>query len=355
MSSSTPIPIEELKDIRSIIKRFQQDEPTASKEDVQSWAKDQLIANNLLREERERTKHATSHSTQQQQVVTGEVSDNATSSYGIPRDVQRRVEIMPKLTKENWHGWLRDLKFALKGVPLLGDIIFGDVDANHPRYNRQLDEALVGLIRIACDKTGSNNVSRLIDAREDWGAREMIAYMGEELTKANEIAKGQVLMDLSRVRVVNNDIDQLLHDIDAITRRGTLLGMDVSSDQKVVQLANCSRYGPFRSVWEQLETQGTASDFDSVVAALLARHRAVKVANLNREARAAALKARATRDNGVRRSNKGPCYKCGQDGHIARDCARENKENIKTGTRAKEATAQASPASAGGDDKMKMD
>lgn len=344
-------PTEELITLPSIVKRFMENDPDLSSADAKEYGKAQLEANmqyKVLRLAKPRSPVPDDNNDE----------DNSPDSGKIPKQVHRQVEHMPKLTMRNWHSWLIDLKYAVSSSQIISDILFGDVDNSHPRYNAALDKALVSLLRLASDRTGSNNISMYIDHRQDWGAREMLEYLRVELTKADEVAKSQVLMDLSRLRVIDHDIEKLIHDIHEIRHRGSLVGQEVSKAQVVVQLTNITKFSTYKSVWENLETNGQAHDYDKIVSALLARWQSYKQANLQRDR--AALSSTASRGNATDKSRltrqeaywvgkkngdkPAACYNCGLTGHIARACPTNPAADTKV--TAKAASSSDQPANA---------
>lgn len=339
-------PIEQLRSIASILIRLREELPNIADTDLKSLAKDQLEINLLYLAQKSNMTTQPSASSAAIGLSEQELVVGAT----IPTAILRQIERIPKLSRSNWHGWCIDVKSILRPYPVLLKHLVGLVDPSDPDYNVTVDHSLVGLIRASAEHTSSENVRYILDSRPDWTGSALFRALRTELTKDDKVKASQVLMDLTRLRVIDNDIERLIIEMDEVGRRATLLGKNITDEQRVTQLANVSRYGPFASTWEQLDTMGVADQYENVVSALLARAHGLKMSALAKERRSAALAATSTTgnsasfvasnnsNNSVRtehtpkywlgkagKDGKAHCYGCGQEGHIRKNCPGEKK------------------------------
>lgn len=332
---SPTISIENMTNLAMLFVAFKELMPDATETTIATLARDQLDRN----EKRSRPMDK----------IVG--SENV-----IPRDVSKQLDNITKLEFDNFHTWRLDLETALESIPSAHGMIFGDVDADHPDYNKILDIRLAGIIRSICDMDGSKNVRYILDSKTKWsGGRELFASIQFELSKLNKIQAAQCLGDMSRVRLINNDIEKAIFQVRDIKNRGRQLGVDFPPQHMVQTLLNCSGYSnAYKDIWVQLETMGQTTDFDTVAAALLTKWRRLQNEPHHREPRAAALNAKENvkengKENGKNNANSASlpakprlltpeeayligkrdpnnpdepakCYNCGRPGHIAINC-----------------------------------
>ncbi|CAO1612677.1 unnamed protein product [Jaminaea pallidilutea] len=260
----------------------------------------------------------------------------AVKTIDIPRDVIKAIETMPKLKVDNWHAWNIDFEAALCAVPLARRIVFEDVDPDHESYDEVLDSRLVNIIRSSAERESSKNVRHIIDVRKWSGGRELYAHIKHELTKKDKLMASQIHMELTRVRLVSNDIEKAIYNINDIASRGIQVGVTVVDGQKISALATCSAYSQsYKGVWETLESTGRANDWDEVVTALLTRQDRLQHEPHSREPRQAALSTTSTNivegnqgKSAYRIGKRDPrnpgeppkCFNCKQPYHISADC-----------------------------------
>jgi hypothetical protein len=85
--------------------------------------------------------------------------DNERYDY---RTLAKIVEAVPKLTSQNYYSWSTLIKATLRVVPHAIQHLEGTYDNNHPKWNRNFDDALAGVLRSTLDTEGEHNILYLL-------------------------------------------------------------------------------------------------------------------------------------------------------------------------------------------------
>lgn len=274
----------------------------------------------------------------------------------IPRDVQEQLKNIIKLDNVNWHSWIIDFRTCIECIPNIGSSFF-KADFNP---DPAVDKRLVGVIRSVCDRTTSRNIRYLIDTRQDWTSKELFDFLKEKLTDSDRLYRGQVLHELSRTQLINNDVERLVHDINNVVLKGSQVGLTITSNERLQQLRTCTTNSAlFGKVWDTMRHTGQHDDYDKVVAALRLEYLEYKSSPYKRESTKAALSTDSRRNGSAdpasdspywfgRRSKDNPdepakCYNCGNTGHISRKCPKPRRSTKRS---AHAATTETSTPSA---------
>jgi hypothetical protein len=161
----------------------------------------------------------------------------------IPKDVSSSIAHIKKLNDSNWHAWEPTFIDCIQRVPNAKEILHGIITPADEAYDRDLDQALVGLIHASCD----NGPDSLIDTYTVRGADEDVqlgSTLYAKLKKAltlNDAVKLAGLQDrIHTVRLHNRDVVKLGKELDTIWNDGARLGKRFDEDLKKSTLYRCT-------------------------------------------------------------------------------------------------------------------
>ncbi|PWN20836.1 hypothetical protein BCV69DRAFT_299309 [Microstroma glucosiphilum] len=358
-SANVPIESPDINAMSSVLQiyaAFAQQRPNLSHPELMELSKLQFEANEK--------RQSTSVTVQRRVNITQE-------GFEWPKEVRNAIDKLYKLTTKNWNAWIMDFEAIWEGIPQVRDLLFGDIDEDHPEYDYRIDHKLVSVLRHVAEKESTDNILHIINRRKWASGKELFDYMHEMLTKNEAVVASTVLLDLSRVRMTNNEVSKVIREISNITTRAALVGIDISVPQQITQLCTATSYTHvYKDVWHTLESVGSVVDYDAVCAALIRREDRHMNESQARGPRAAALSASAHPKNVTekpaearssrvstkeeaylygRRDPRRPdepakCYTCGKTGHIARNCPDAKKEESKTTESNRETAALTSEA-----------
>lgn len=269
----------------------------------------------------------------------------------------KQLAMIPKLNIENWHVWLVNFKSVLSSNNEVYTHLFEEDGEPYP-YIPELDAELVSTIRTVCDLTGSKNVSHILDRDTSLKGRKLFQTLKTALTKDDDVLIGQLDGALNRIKLVNNDVDALIHNVNEVAHRASLIGAAFTEREKLLTLRRCTEYTQaFGNSWETLESTGRAKDYDHVCNILRKKAHYLKHEPYSRQPRQAALAASASQNRGERRGGDSSqvlnrekwlqgkvdpddpdappkCYNCHEVGHIAAVCPRKNNDKASRGGKA---------------------
>ncbi|CAO1615656.1 unnamed protein product [Parajaminaea phylloscopi] len=283
----------------------------------------------------------------------------------FPRDVLKQFDTMPKLHRENWHSWLNDFTATIDAIDNASEIIFGDVGPSHADYDAKLDHRLLGLLRSVCDRTSTNNIRYILDQKTNWsGGRELFAELRDALTKQDGVVRGSLYMELSQVQLpANNDIEKVIHQMQEIRTRATMVGADITDSNLVTHITKLTfHHQVYRTIWESLIVQGLADNWEHVKIAMLTKWRFSQLSPFSRQPRPVAAEAASTstttsgtgttegrrsrspeeayllgKRDPAKPNEPAKCFGCHQPGHIRKNCP-----NLKPASNAAAASTEAS-------------
>ena len=253
----------------------------------------------------------------------------------IPKDVSSSIAHIKKLNDSNWHTWEPTFIDCLQRVPNAKEILYGTITPADEGYDRDLDQALVGLIHASSD----NSPDSRIDTYTVRGADEEVqlgSTLYAKLKKAltlNDAVKLAGLQDrIHTVRLHNRDVVKLGKELDSIWNDGARLGKRFDEDLKKSTLYRCTAQDWFyANAVDALKTARPDCKYEEAYHALAKKQQdgeisgrirgAARVATGTGQAypHATLLGPRGRRD--PRYPTAPPkCYACGEPNHIARNC-----------------------------------
>ncbi|SYW83975.1 uncharacterized protein UHO2_03191 [Ustilago hordei] len=72
------------------------------------------------------------------------------------------MEAVPKLMSQNYYSWSTLIKATLRVIPHAIQHLEGMYDNNHPKWNRNFDDALAGVLCSTLDAEGEHNILYLL-------------------------------------------------------------------------------------------------------------------------------------------------------------------------------------------------
>lgn len=331
-----PRPIEDMDNFADVYEVFAERFPDMEPADLRPMVQAQLEHNAKLR--------------------TLQVDALTRDKLALPRDASFQLNSMPKLNRNNFHTWVVDVDSFMEAVPAARNILFGFVVEGDEGYDAAIDARLVGTIRGICDRESTNNVCYIIDSERFTSGATLLQRLEEELTRNDSVIAANILRDLNKVTMYNNDVDAVIREIDALATRGWQVNEVITDKQKVVALDKAT--GTSAAYWETWSTleldQGKSADWFTVCNALRARRKRLNDVKFQRGPRGIALAANEQRPEpkaptkktiAASPSKPGPspplarsqaywigkrdpnnpdrpaaCWTCGETGHIQRQC-----------------------------------
>ncbi|KAJ1028907.1 hypothetical protein NDA18_002930 [Ustilago nuda] len=113
------------------------------------------------------------------------------------------MEVVPKLTSQNYYSWSTLIKATLRVVPHAIQHLEGTYDSNHPKWNRTFDDALAGVLRSTFDTEGEHNILYLLleiskafsGSRRVTGSYERSTGVGDLVDTSDEHGRSAVSME----------------------------------------------------------------------------------------------------------------------------------------------------------------
>ncbi|SOV08714.1 uncharacterized protein UDID_17702 [Ustilago sp. UG-2017a] len=163
----------------------------------------------------------------------GSDSNNDNEWYDY-RTLAKIVEAVPKLTSQNYYSWSTLIKATLRVVPHAIQHLEGTYDSNHPKWNRNFDDALAGVLRSTLDTEGEHNILYLLldiskaylTFHQTW--KKIEKGLTSEATRT--LRQITLLTQLNEVKMFNADARKLIQEIRVMQTETSLLGAPFGDD-----------------------------------------------------------------------------------------------------------------------------
>ncbi|KAJ1025725.1 hypothetical protein NDA18_004062 [Ustilago nuda] len=119
------------------------------------------------------------------------------------------LELVPKLTSQNYYSWNVHIKSFLRSVPYAMKHLEGTYDKKHPKWKQSFDDALTNTVRGTIDTTGEYNVNYLLldIIREHHTFSQVWKKIENGLTNEATATSHQIALiaQLGELRMFNSD------------------------------------------------------------------------------------------------------------------------------------------------------
>ncbi|KAJ1037299.1 hypothetical protein NDA14_000906 [Ustilago hordei] len=274
-----------------------------------------------------------SNETKFNEAEEGSDSDDDNKRYNY-RTLAKIMEAVPKLTLRNYYSWSTLIKATLRVIPHAIQHLEGTYNNNHPKWNRNFDDALAGVLCSTLDAEGEHNILYLLldiskaylTFHQTW--KKIENSLTSEATRISR--RIALLAQLNEVKMFNANAWKLVQDIRVMQTETSLLGAPFSDDAIYAALQRCTIQ---HLVYKETVATVHQVSFNALATALMMRQSAIesipaqKVDPQQASARAAGSNEQDSDTDEDAESSKaktGPrrihCWVCRCYGHGARKC-----------------------------------
>ncbi|CCF49739.1 hypothetical protein NDA11_005486 [Ustilago hordei] len=253
--------------------------------------------------------------------------------------LSKLLELVPKLTTQNYYSWSAHIKSFLQLVPYAMEHLEGTYDVNHSKWSCSFDDALTNALHGTIDTIGECNVNYLLldiireylTFHQVWSKIE--ARLGDEATRTS--CWLTLITQLGDIKMFHSNAQKLVQEIRTIQAKGSILGRPFTDDTLFSALQKCMIHHPmFRetvATVHQLSFEALATTLSICQLALesiptqkldpqQAHARTASSGDQDRPAQETNSNDSSEIAKTVYRLQKIQCFICRQVGHGARQC-----------------------------------